>query len=98
MDWSALQTRTNAAALAAFGQTVTLNSVAVQGDFQEPFDRVQFDGAAAAAAAPQVTMQSADVPQSPVGKSVVVGTVTYTVTEAMPDGHGLTTLLLEKAL
>jgi hypothetical protein len=38
----------------------------------------------------------ASVPASPVGKSIVIASVTYTVAEHQPDGTGVSTLLLER--
>lgn len=98
MDWSALQTRTNAAVLAAFGEAITLNGVAVRGDFCEPSDLIHLEGVSATANKPQIVVASSDVPASPVGKAVVARSRNYTVGDATPDGRGLTMLMLEAVL
>ena len=98
MDWLALQTRTNAAALAAFGEAITLNGVVVQGDYCEPSDQVYLDGVSAISNVPQVLVQSSDVPANPVGKTVVARARTFTVGDARPDGRGITNLFLEAVL
>lgn len=98
MDWAALQTRVNSAALAAFGATITLNGVAVRGDFVSPSNEIDLDGAMVVDNVPQAIVASASVPAEPVGKTCVVAGVSYTVADARPDGYGLTRLLLERAL
>jgi len=99
MDWTALQTRTNNAALAAFGEDITLAGVAgVRGDFCEPVDQFELGGVSAVAGVPQVIVASAVVPASPVGKTVVARSRNFTVAEVRPDGRGFTTLLLEAVL
>ena len=98
MDWLALQTRTNVACMAAFGESITLNGVAVRGDYCEPADPVYLDGVSAMANLPQVVVDSSDVPANPVGKTVVARTRTFTIGDARPDGRGLTNLFLEVVL
>ena len=98
MNWAALQTRTNAATLAVFGEIVTLNGVAVQGDFCEPSDQVYLDGVSAVADVPQVVVASGDVPTNPYGKTVVARGRTFTIGDTRPDGCGLTILRLESVL
>lgn len=98
MDWTALQTRTNAACLAAFGESVLLNGVTVQADYCEPSDEVYLQGVSAVANATQVVVASEWVPAHPVGKTVVARGRIFTVADARPDGRGLTTLMLEGVL
>lgn len=98
MDWTALQSRTNTAALAAFGEAITLNGALVRGDFCEPSDQVYLDGVSAVANMPQVIVASGNVPASPVGKTVVARSRSFIVGDARPDGRGMTTLLLETVL
>jgi hypothetical protein len=95
MNFETLLQRTNAAVLAAFGQQVTLNGVAVQGDVCLRGAQLDFDGVSVAASVPSLVVASANVPADPVGKTVVANAKNYTVVEAMPDGYGLTTLTLE---
>jgi hypothetical protein len=59
MDWPALQARTNAAALAVFGSSITLNGVALRGDFVSPSDEVDLDGASAVDLVPQALVSRA---------------------------------------
>lgn len=99
MDWPALQQRTNAAALAVFGDaTVVLNGVTVTGDFCAPGDQVFLDGVSAAATRPQVVVLDADVPAAPVGKTCVIGATSWLVADARPDGNGMIVLYLELPL
>jgi hypothetical protein len=98
VNWLALQTRTNTANLAVFGEAITLNGVPVQGDYCEPTDQVHMDGVSALANVPQVVVQSSDVPANPVGKTVVARARTFTVGDARPDGRGFTNLFLEVVL
>lgn len=98
MDWTALQARTNAAAVAVFGEAITLNGVLVRGDFCEPSDQVYLEGVSAIASTPQLIVVSGDVPASPVGKAVVARGRNFTVGDARPDGRGMTSLLLESVL
>lgn len=58
MDFQALQTRTNVAALAAFGAAIVLDGDVVQGDFHAPADEVFLDGVSAMASKPQVVLLS----------------------------------------
>jgi len=98
MDWQALQNRTNTAALAAFGAAIVLDGDVVQGDFHAPADEVFLDGVSAMASKPQVVLCDADVPTAPVGKPCTAGGANWIVADARPDGHGMTTLFLERAL
>jgi hypothetical protein len=44
-----------------------------------------------------LTLPTAHVPASPVGKAAVVGSTTYTIVEHQPDGTGVSRLMLERA-
>ena len=104
MDWTALQARTNAACLSAFGDaTIVLDGVVVTGDFCEPSDQVYLDGVSAMATRPQVVVMDGDVPAEPVGKPCIAGPLgqsptAWLVADARPDGHGMTVLYLERPL
>ena len=98
MDWIALQTRTNAAALAAFGEAITLDGVTLQGDFCEPSDQVFLEGVSAVSNQPQIVVMSSSVPANPVGKLVVARSRNFTVGDTRPDGRGMTALMLETVL
>lgn len=98
MTWAALQDRTNRAALAAFGQSVTVGGVSMQGDPCMPTDVVYMNNATATANVPQVVVCSEDIVGAPVGQTVVIATGpvagTWEVVEASADGMGLTVLRL----
>lgn len=97
MSFAALQSRVNATALNRLGVDVVLDGVTVRADFCEPYTQGYMDGASAEARAPQITLNSDDVPAAVSGKTVVAGGVNYTVIGHKPDGFGLSTLLLELA-
>jgi hypothetical protein len=84
----------NTIVVRTFGSTVTVDGVVVPGDFLEPYEEVYLQGQSAAGTAPQIILETANVPASPVGKAVIAKTRNFTVREARPDGHGLTILLL----
>lgn len=98
MNWSTLEARTNAAALRVFGSAITVNAVALQGDFCEPGDTVYLDGAAAVASQPVAVILTSDVPANPTDKTVVADGRNWTIAEAKPDGRGMTNLMLEAVL
>ena len=50
-----------------------------------------------ASSQPAITLPTASVPTSPVGKAVAVGSATYTIAAHEPDGTGISRLLLEAA-
>jgi hypothetical protein len=82
---------------ADFGETVTLNGVAVTAVFDKEYATAGAGPLGMATSAPALSLPDASVPASPVGKPAVVRGVAYSVSEAHPDGTGLTTLLLEQA-
>lgn len=97
MSWSALQTRTNIAALAMFGELVTIGfTTGIRATFDEPYAHASVGDAGMASSDPALTLATADVPALPVGKPVVVRGLDYTITAHMPDGFGLSRLVLEK--
>jgi hypothetical protein len=46
---------------------------------------------------PQLTCKTSDIPNASEGDTVVISGTTYTVRVVMPDGTGITELMLEKA-
>lgn len=96
-DFETLLSRTNAAVLAAFGQQVTLNSVAVQADFFNGYALGDVGLSGMATVAPVLVLQTSAVPASPVGMAVVAGGASYLVAVHEPDGYGLSRLVLELA-
>lgn len=81
-----------------FAVAVTLDGVPLVGAI---FDNGYTLGGAGpvgvATTQPAITLPSANVPAEPVGKAVVYGGNTYTVTAHEPDGTGVSVLLLERA-
>lgn len=85
------------------GPFFSLNEFAVNGTLAGADVRGIFDQAYVAAGAgmgmsstvPTFTLPTASVPASPVGKLLVVGSVTYAVAEHEPDGTGVSLLVLE---
>ena len=97
MSSAALQSRVNATALRRLGEDVLLDGVTVRADFAEPYAQAYMDGVSAEARAPQITLESTNVPASVSGKAVVARSTNYTVASHKPDGFGLSTLILELA-
>lgn len=94
MDWQALQARTNTAVLAAFGEAVTLNGVALQGDFCEDYAVGNVGSYGLATTQPALVLATPLVPANPVGLTCVARGTTYRVATAEADGCGMTRLLL----
>jgi hypothetical protein len=80
--------------LADFGEDVTLNGSTVRGIFDDP-RAVEPLGGGLVLGRATFRLPSASVPSSPVGKSLVRGSSTYTVRAALPDGTGMSLLELE---
>lgn len=97
LNFETLLSRTNAAVLAAFGQQVTLNGVAVQADFFNGYALGNVGLTGMATEQPMLTLQTSLVPASPVGMAVVAGGASYLVAAHEPDGYGMSRLVLELA-
>lgn len=97
LNFNALLSRTNAGALAAFGQQVTLNGVSVQADFFNGYALGDVGLSGMATVAPVLVLQTSAVPASPVGMTVVADGTSYLVAMHEPDGYGLSRLVLELA-
>lgn len=80
-----------------FGQTVTLNGVSVQAIFDNAHELGSVGPIGMAGTQPMLTLPTASVPASPVGKACVVGATTYAVAAHEPDGTGVSVLMLEKS-
>lgn len=78
--------------LADFGVDGTLAGSAVRGIFDAPSD-VSMD---IVATVPQFQMKSASVPAAIFDATLVIPQGTFKVREALPDGTGMTLLLLMK--
>lgn len=79
-----------------FAQAGTLNGVAVLGIFDNSYLTGTVGPAGMASTGPMFILATADVPASPVGKTLITGGVTYTVAEHQPDGTGVSSLMLER--
>lgn len=83
-------------AVADFATACTVNGAAVQAIFDNGYAQGQVGIMGAASTQPTLTLPTASVPSSPVGKTAVVNSITYTVAAHEPDGTGVSTLLLER--
>lgn len=81
----------------ALGTAVTVDSVAREAIFDAEYQLGGLAGPGIASAQPMLTLPTAHVPASPVGKTVVVAGTTYTIVEHQPDGTGVSRLMLERA-
>lgn len=83
--------------LADFGELVTLDGVSVTAIVDLDYAVSGVGPHGMSSAAPALTLPTASVPATPVGKAVVARGVNYTVAEDRPDGTGMSVLLLEAA-
>lgn len=95
--WSTLEARANTAALAVFGEAVTVHGTARTADFVEPSIEVDMGEVGAISREPRLVMLTAQVPATPVGKMVTARTRSFRIADVRDDGRGLSTLLLEAA-
>jgi len=77
--------------------TFTASGTAVDGILDAPGVNAMVGELGMASVAPTFTLPSASVPASPVGNTLVIGAVSYVVTQHLPDGTGVSTLVLERA-
>lgn len=82
---------------AEFATSVTLNGVTVPAIFDAAYALGSVGAYGMASTQPSLMLATADVPADPVGKTAVVGTVSYLVVAHEPDGTGVSRLLLEAA-
>lgn len=83
-----------------FGESVTLDGQAREAIFDADYQLAPFGAAAVggmATSQPMLTLPTSNVPASPVGKTAIVGSTTYTIVEHQPDGTGVSRLMLERA-
>ena len=83
--------------VAEFATTVTLNGATVAAIFDAPGALGSVGPYGMATSAPQLTIATASVPASPVGLPVVANGVNYSIAEHLPDGTGISVLVLELA-
>ena len=69
----------------------------ITGIFDDAHELAALGMAMQAAAGPQFLCRAADVAADPVGKSLVVNGITYSIAEHQPDGTGMTTLILKRS-
>ena len=79
--------------LVDFGQAATLDGVAVRGIFDEPAGN-ELGGIAATE--PQFQVPTVQVPPAPMGKTLLVSQGGFVVREHLPDGTGMSLLLLTR--
>lgn len=97
--FAALESRVNNAVFARLSNVAaTVNSVAVTGIFDNGYSAGNVGGMGIASTAPTLSIPTASVPTNPVGMTVVVGSVSYTIAEHQPDGTGISALYLGRAL
>ena len=82
--------------LAEFATTVTLDWVTVPAIFDAAYALGDIGAYGAASTQPSLTLATADVPESPVGKTATIDFVDYLVVAHEPDGTGVSRLLLRK--
>lgn len=91
--FAAIETSVNAALMGALANvTATVGGVSVTGIFDAAYQ----DALGITGSAPALLCASADVAAAVEGTAVVVGSTSYTVTTAEPDGTGLTRLRLQE--
>ncbi len=82
---------------ADFAVTATVDGASVSAIFDNGYQASAVGALGMASSMPTLTLPTASVPASPVGKAVVVAGISYTVAEHQPDGSGVSTLVLERA-
>lgn len=82
---------------ADFASDAQLAGVAVRGIFDKAYQFDNAGGAGFASSQPAITLPSAGLPADPVGLTLLISGVSYTVVEHRPDGTGVSILLLELA-
>jgi len=81
-----------------FGQSVTVGGATITAIFDNPYKEIDLQSGQVASRDPQLHCKTSDVTGATKGTTAVVDAVNYTVAEPpMPDGHGMTTLVLKKA-
>jgi hypothetical protein len=81
---------------AEFATSVTLNGVTVSAIYDAAYALGDIGAYGAASTQPSLTLATADVPESPVGKTATIDLVDYLVVTHEPDGTGVSRLLLRK--
>lgn len=98
--FAALESRCTAAVfkrLANAVGTFTASGAVVDGIFDAAGTTAMVGDIGMASVAPVFTLPSASVPTSPVGASMTINSVSYVVVQHLPDGTGVSTLVLERS-
>ena len=80
--------------VADFGDDGTLDGTPVRGNYSAPGVGASLGQAEAAATEPQLELPTASLPTAPVGRTLVIPQGTFVVREHIPDGTGMSVLLL----
>ena len=80
-----------------FAQLATVGGVAVGVIFDNGYALGNVGTLGMASSQPSITLKTSDVPISPVGTAVLIGSASYLVAAHEPDGTGISRLLLESA-
>jgi hypothetical protein len=95
--FAALEDRVNSAVFNRLANAnATLGAVAVQGIYDNDYDLASVGLSGMASSAPAFRLATNVVPTNPVGLPLVVGSKNFAVVEHLPDGSGLSVLLLER--
>lgn len=81
---------------ADFAVSATLASLPVVGIFDLAYQLGDVGGTGMASTAPVFTLSTASVPVNPIGLTMVVNAISYTVAAHEPDGTGVSLLMLER--
>lgn len=81
-----------------FAQAVTIGGSSASAIFDNGYSAANAGGMSFASTMPTLSIPTASVPTNPVGMTVVVGSVSYTIAEHQPDGTGISALYLERTL
>jgi hypothetical protein len=95
--FAALESRLNSAVFNRLSNvSTTLGGSEVQGIFDNEYDLAGVGLSGMSSSAPAFRLASHLVPANPVGLPLVIGVSNYAVVEHLPDGSGLSVLLLER--
>jgi len=96
--FAALETRLNRAVFARLANVdAVIDFETVPAIFDSAYTLASVGPYGMASSQPMLTLATADVPATPVGKPAVVNDIAYTIAAHEPDGTGVSRLLLEVA-
>lgn len=97
--FAALESRVNAAVLGHLANAVATlaGGAPVRCIFDRDYEHAGVGALGMASTQPAITLASADVPANPVGQLVQVAGGRFAVAEHLPDGTGMSVLVLEVA-